>query len=144
MLVAFMKLDITVVTLFADLSSRDGGAAEDLSAPEDGPPPADLSIGALTALLHALLSAVRSAFGLIAVFLARTVAARVIVAYGLGAALAAAVQAKGWPYHVLPGLSATILLAAVTISQTIDRYLPIDRAAHRLPVTAISGICLVL
>jgi hypothetical protein len=85
-----------------------------------------------------------AAFGLIAVFLARTVAARVIVAYGLGAALAAAVQAKGWPYHVLPGLSATILLAAVTISQTIDRYLPIDRAAHRLPVMAISATFLIL
>jgi hypothetical protein len=84
------------------------------------------------------------AFGLLAVFFARTVAARVIVAYGLGAALAAAVQAKGWPYHVLPGLSATILLAAVTISQMIDRYLPIDRDAHRLPVTAISATFLIL
>lgn len=85
-----------------------------------------------------------AAFGLIAIFLARTVAARVMVAYGLGAALAAAVQAKGWPYHVLPGLSATILLAAVTISQTIDRYLPIDREAHRLPVMAISATFLIL
>lgn len=85
-----------------------------------------------------------AALGLLAIFLARTVAARVIVAYGLGAALAAATQAKGWPYHVLPALSATILLAAVTISQMIDRYLPIDREAHRLPVAAISATFLVL
>jgi len=85
-----------------------------------------------------------AAFGLLAIFLARTVAGRVIVAYGLGAALAAALQAKGWPYHVLPGLSATILLAAVTISQMIDRYLPIDRDAHRLPVVAISATFLIL
>ncbi|HJQ59975.1 MAG TPA: hypothetical protein VJ890_23925 [Vineibacter sp.] len=84
------------------------------------------------------------AFGLLAIFLARTVAARVIVAYGIGAALAAAVQAKGWPYHVLPGLAAAILLAAVTISQMIDRYLPIDREAHRLPVAAISATFLIL
>jgi hypothetical protein len=85
-----------------------------------------------------------AAFGLLAIFLARTVAARVIVAYGLGAALAAALQAKGWPYHVLPALSATILLAAVTISQMIDRYLPIDREAHRGPVVAISATFLIL
>jgi hypothetical protein len=84
------------------------------------------------------------AFGLLATFLARTVAARVIVAYSLGAALAAAIQAKGWSYHVLPALSGTILLAAVTISQMIDRYLPIDRDAHRLPVVAISATFLIL
>jgi hypothetical protein len=84
------------------------------------------------------------ALGLLAIFLVRTVAARVIVAYGLGAAIAAAMQAKGWPYHVLPGLSATILLAAVTISQMIDRYLPIDREAHRLPVAGISATFLIL
>jgi hypothetical protein len=85
-----------------------------------------------------------AAFGLLAIFLARTVAARVIVAYGVGAAVAAAVQAKGWPYHVLPGLAAAMLLAAVTISQMIDRYLPIDREAHRLPVAAISATFLIL
>ncbi|QQS14075.1 MAG: hypothetical protein IPK81_07800 [Rhodospirillales bacterium] len=84
------------------------------------------------------------AFGLLAIFLARTVAARVIVAYGVGAALAAAAQAKGWPYHVLPALSAAILLASVTLSQMVDRYLPLDREAHRMPVTAIGATFLIL
>jgi hypothetical protein len=53
-------------------------------------------------------------------------------------------SSKGWPYHVLPALSATVLLAAVTISQMIDRDLPIDREAHRLPVTAISATFVIL
>ncbi len=83
-------------------------------------------------------------FGALATFLSRTVAARAFVAYGLGAAATAAMQAKGWPYHVLPALSAAIFLAAVTLSQMVDRYLPIDRGAHRLPVAAIGATLLIL
>lgn len=83
-------------------------------------------------------------FGAFAVFLTRTLAARVLVAFGIGAAIAAIAQAKGWPYHVLPALSAAILLAAFTMSQTIDRYLPISRSAHRLPVAVISATLMVL
>jgi hypothetical protein len=40
---------------------------------------------------------------------------------------------------VLPALSAAILLATFTLSQTIDRYLPISRSGHRLPVAVISA-----
>ena len=82
--------------------------------------------------------------GALAIFLSRTVAARVIVAYGVGAALAAAAQAKGWPYHVMPALGSAILLAAVTLSQMVDRYLPLDRQAHRRPVAAIGATFLIL
>ncbi|MGE0423733.1 MAG: hypothetical protein AB7O88_15815 [Reyranellaceae bacterium] len=82
--------------------------------------------------------------GTLAIFLSRTVAARVIVAYGVGAALAAAAQAKGWPYHVMPALGSAILLAAVTLSQMVDRYLPLDREAHRRPVAAIGATFLIL
>jgi len=89
--------------------------------------------------LLALLS-----FGLLAIFLARTIAARVVIAFALGAAMAAAAQAKGWPYHVLPALSGAILLAALTISQVVDRYLPLDRSQHRLPVAAISATFMIL
>jgi hypothetical protein len=83
-------------------------------------------------------------FGLIAVIFTKTVAARVLVAYGIGAALSAIAQAKGWPYHVLPALSAAILLAALTVSQTVDRYLPISRSGHHLPVAVISATLMVL
>jgi hypothetical protein len=83
-------------------------------------------------------------FGAVATFLTRTPAARVLFAFGVGAALSAVLQAKGWPYHVLPALSAAVLLAVYTVSQTVDRYLPISKSAHRLPVTVISGTLLVL
>jgi hypothetical protein len=83
-------------------------------------------------------------FGAFAVFLTRTLAARVVVAFGIGAAVSAIAQAKGWPYHLLPALSIAILLAALTISQTVDRYLPISRSSHRLPVSVISATLMVL
>jgi len=83
-------------------------------------------------------------FGLLAVVFTKTVAARVLVAFGIGAAISAVAQAKGWPYHVLPALSAAILLAALTVSQTVDRYLPISRSAHRLPVAVICATLMVL
>lgn len=83
-------------------------------------------------------------FGLIAVIFTKTVAARVLVAYGIGAAISAIAQAKGWPYHVLPALSVAILLAALTVSQTVDRYLPISRSGHHLPVAVISATLMVL
>ena len=83
-------------------------------------------------------------FGLIAVIFTKTVAARVLVVFGIGAAISAIAQAKGWPYHVLPALSAAILLAALTVSQTVDRYLPISRSGHHLPVAVISATLMVL
>jgi len=83
-------------------------------------------------------------FGLIAIVFTKTVAARVLVVYGAGAAISAIAQAKGWPYHVLPALSAAILLAALTVSQTVDRYLPISRSGHHLPVAIISATMMVL
>jgi hypothetical protein len=83
-------------------------------------------------------------FGAFAVYLTKTLAARALVAFGIGAALSAIAQAKGWPYHLLPTLSVAILLAAFTLSQTVDRYLPISRKNHRLPVAVISATLMVL
>ena len=83
-------------------------------------------------------------FGGIAVIFTKTISARVLVVFGIGAAISAIAQAKGWPYHVLPALSAVILLAALTVSQTVDRYLPISRSGHHLPVAVISATLMVL
>ena len=83
-------------------------------------------------------------FGAFAVFLTQTMAARALLAFGIGAALSAIGQAKGWPYHVLPALATAILLATFTLSQTVDRYLPISRSSHRLPVAIISATLMVL
>jgi len=83
-------------------------------------------------------------FGAIAVVFTKTISARVLVMFGIGAAASAIAQAKGWPYHVLPALSVAILLAALTVSQTVDRYLPISRSGHHLPVAVISATLMVL
>jgi hypothetical protein len=83
-------------------------------------------------------------FGVIAIVFTKTISAHVLVVFGVGAAISAISQAKGWPYHVLPALSAVILLAALTVSQTVDRYLPISRSGHRLPVAVISATLMVL
>ena len=83
-------------------------------------------------------------FGIIAVVFTKTISARVLVVFGAGAAISAIAQAKGWPYHVLPALSAAIMLAALTVSQTVDRYLPISRSGHHLPVAVISATLMVL
>jgi hypothetical protein len=83
-------------------------------------------------------------FGLLAASLSRTVAARALICFGAGAAAAAAMQAKGWPYHVYPALSAAIVLAALTIAQVIDRFLPMERGAHRRPVAAIGATFMIL
>lgn len=83
-------------------------------------------------------------FGVFAVYLTKTLAARVLVAFGIGAAASAIAQAKGWPYHLLPALSVAILLASFTISQTVDRYLPISRRSHRQPVAVLSATLMAL
>jgi hypothetical protein len=83
-------------------------------------------------------------FGIIAIIFTKTISARVLVMFGIGAAFSAIAQAKGWPYHVLPALSVAILLAALTVSQTVDRYLPISRSGHHLPVAVISATLMVL
>lgn len=83
-------------------------------------------------------------FGIIAIVFTKTISARVLVVFGIGAAISAIAQAKGWPYHVLPALSAAIMLAALTVSQTVDRYLPISRSGHHLPVAVISATLMVL
>ncbi|MBV8392137.1 MAG: hypothetical protein JOY81_03040, partial [Alphaproteobacteria bacterium] len=83
-------------------------------------------------------------FGAFAVFLTHTLAARALLAFGIGSAVSAIAQAKGWPYHLLPALSSAILLATLTISQTVDRFLPISRSGHRLPVAVISATLMVL
>src|SRR5260370_18005031 len=55
-------------------------------------------------------------FGVIAVVFTKTISARVLVVFGIGAAISAIAQAKGWPYHVLPALSPVVLSPSLTAS----------------------------
>ena len=82
--------------------------------------------------------------GGVALFVLRSRLAIVLMLYTLGAVASAVVQAKGWPYHALPALSATLLLAAVILAKMTDRYLPLDRKDQRLPVAVISATFMAL
>jgi hypothetical protein len=60
--------------------------------------------------------------------------AQVNALYAIGAIAAPIAQAKGWDYHMLPALAATVLLGAGLVTKTLDRFLPLDPVQNRLPV----------
>lgn len=80
----------------------------------------------------------------LAFFVSRSPFARCIILFAAGALLSAILQAKGWKYHMLPSLAAVMLLASTALAQTVDRYLPIERRQHRLPVAGITASFLAL
>lgn len=82
--------------------------------------------------------------GALAFFLSRSRLIRVIILYAAAAMLSAILQAKGWKYHMLPSLAALFLLASAALAQMVDRYLPLERVLHRLPVAGISASFLAL
>lgn len=82
--------------------------------------------------------------GLLAFFISRSRFARLIILFAAAALLSAILQAKGWNYHMLPSLAAILLLASTALAQMVDRYLPIERRQHRLPVAGISASFLAL
>ncbi len=81
---------------------------------------------------------------LLAFFISRTRFSRAIILFAAAAMLSAILQAKGWNYHMLPALAAVMLLASTALAQTVDRYLPLERRQHRLPVAGITGAFLAL
>lgn len=64
---------------------------------------------------------------------------RVLAAAGLGAALAAIVQHKGWTYHALPARLFAGLLAVVLAARWLDRALPAARARRAAPAAAVTA-----
>jgi hypothetical protein len=80
----------------------------------------------------------------LAFFLTRSRFARCIILFAAAAMLSAILQAKGWKYHMLPSLAAIMLLASAAMAQMVDRYLPIERRQHRLPVAGITASFLAL
>lgn len=79
-----------------------------------------------------------------ALFLSRSRLTRTLLVYAVGAMIICTVQAKGWRYQSLPALLATLLLAAVTIAEMIDRYLPREQTQQRLPVAVLSATFMIL
>lgn len=62
----------------------------------------------------------------------------------VGAVISAVIQGKGWAYQALPALALTLLLAAVVIAKTIDRFLPVGQSGNRLPVAVLTAVVTLL
>jgi hypothetical protein len=80
----------------------------------------------------------------LALFVVRSPFARATILFTAASMLSAILQAKGWKYHMLPSFAAVILLASAALAQMVDRYMPIERRQHRLPVAGISAFFLAL
>ncbi|SDC22150.1 hypothetical protein [Belnapia rosea] len=85
---------------------------------------------ALAALLPLALVAARGGFGALP---------QVVAAAGLGAALAAIVQQKGWTYHAVPVRMMAGLLAVLLAARWLDRALPARRALAAAPGAAVAA-----
>jgi hypothetical protein len=54
--------------------------------------------------------------------MARLTLARLLALFALGSATIAALQGKGWDYHALPAIEATLLLTGVVIAHLVERH----------------------
>jgi hypothetical protein len=64
--------------------------------------------------------------------------AQTLLAVGLGGAVSAWAQHKGWSYHIVPMAMATVLLAGVLAARWLDRALPPARAETSAPLLALA------
>jgi hypothetical protein len=67
-------------------------------------------------------------------------AAQAMLAVGLGGLVSAAVQHKGWSYHVVPLAMAGALLGGMVAARWLDRALPAARAAASAPLLALVAV----
>jgi hypothetical protein len=79
-----------------------------------------------------------------ALFMLRSRLGVVLALFAIGTVASAALQAKGWSYHSLPALSATLLLAAVVIGGVLDRYLPLEKINQPMPIAVITASLMML
>lgn len=72
--------------------------------------------------------------GFVAVSLVPSSLLRVTVLFGIGAALAALAQAKGWSHHYYPLRGTLVLALALLAASVLDRFVPADPAQRRAPL----------
>jgi hypothetical protein len=77
-------------------------------------------------------------------FLSRSKLTRTIAIWVVCGVIICVVQSKGWRYQAMPALAGTLLLAAMTIAEMIDRYLPRERTQQRLPVAVLTATFMIL
>jgi hypothetical protein len=98
-------------------------------------------IGLFDVLLTERFGAAMLLLAAMAPFAARPAAgatAQALLAVGLGGAISAWVQHKGWTYHVVPMAMASALLAGLLAARWLDRALPPARAAAAAPGCALA------
>ncbi|MCW5730772.1 MAG: hypothetical protein KIT20_08450 [Alphaproteobacteria bacterium] len=84
------------------------------------------------------------ALGAAAFLFSRSHLSRLLALHATAMALSNILQAKGWPYHVMPAQAGTLLLLAVLLAEVVDRYLPRTPMAARLPVAGFLGVFVLL
>ena len=77
-------------------------------------------------------------------FLSKSKLTRSIAIWVVCGVIICVVQSKGWRYQAMPALAGTLLLAAITIAEMIDRYLPRERTQQRLPVAVLTATFMIL
>jgi len=98
-------------------------------------------IGLLDVLFTELMGAALLPLLVMAPFAARRAAgpvAQALLAVGLGGALSAWVQHKGWSYHVVPMAVTGALLPGVLVARWLDRALPAARGGAMAPRIALA------
>jgi hypothetical protein len=99
-------------------------------------------IGLLDVLLTERMGAALLPLLAMAPFAARRAAgpaAQALLAVGIGGALSAWVQHKGWSYHVVPMAMAGAVLAGILAARWLDRSLPAARGAAAAPAIAVAA-----
>jgi hypothetical protein len=77
-------------------------------------------------------------------FLSKSKLTRTIAVWVVCGVIICVVQSKGWRYQAMPALAGTLLLAAITIAEMMDRYLPRERTQQRLPVAVLTATFMIL
>ncbi|MCW5751851.1 MAG: hypothetical protein KIT81_11950 [Alphaproteobacteria bacterium] len=85
-----------------------------------------------------------SILGAAAFFVSRSPLSRLLALHAAAMALSNILQAKGWPYHIMPAQAGTIVLLAVLMAEVVERLLPRPPEAARLPIAGLLGAFLIL
>jgi hypothetical protein len=82
--------------------------------------------------------------GAFSLVLSRSKLTRIVAIWVVCGVIICVVQSKGWRYQAMPAMAGTLLLAAITIAEMIDRYLPAERTQQRLPVAVLTATFTIL
>ncbi|MFT3926893.1 MAG: hypothetical protein QM778_30385 [Myxococcales bacterium] len=76
-------------------------------------------------------------------FIGRMTLARLLCLFAAAAALVSALQGKGWDYHSVPALIATLLLVIVTLTDLVERHALASNTLTREATTLLAACLLI-